>query len=98
MTEWRQVKLGDLYEVHHGLSKGRQFFGGGYPFVSFSTVLNHWFQPRAVGFTGAIHRKRTDLFEPFTRFFNQRQGLLAQICNVSEVKDRLLPKMMNGEA
>lgn len=45
MTEWRKVKLGELYEVHNGLSKGRQFFGSGYPFLSFSTVFNHWFLP-----------------------------------------------------
>lgn len=37
------------------------------------------------------------LFEPFTRFFNQRQGLLAQIRHLSEARDRLLPKLMNGE-
>lgn len=45
MTVWRKVKLGELYEVHNGLSKGRQFFGSGYPFLSFSTVFNHWFLP-----------------------------------------------------
>ena len=45
MTEWQKVKLGELYEVHNGLSKGRQFFGSGYPFLSFSTVFNHWFLP-----------------------------------------------------
>ena len=38
-----------------------------------------------------------ELFEPFTRFFNQRQGLLAQIRNLSEARDRLLPKLMSGE-
>ena len=24
MIEWKKVKLGELYEVHNGLSKGRQ--------------------------------------------------------------------------
>ena len=38
-----------------------------------------------------------ELFEPFTRFFNQRQGLLAQIHNLSEARDRLLPKLMSAE-
>lgn len=38
-----------------------------------------------------------ELFEPFTRFFNQRQGLLAQIRNLSEARDRLLPKLMSAE-
>lgn len=45
MKEWRKVKLGDLYEVHNGLSKGRQFFGTGYPFLTFSNVFNNWFLP-----------------------------------------------------
>ena len=39
-TAWRKVKLGDLYEVHNGLSKGRQFFGKGTPFLTFSNVFN----------------------------------------------------------
>ena len=42
---WEKVKLGKLYEVHNGLSKGRQFFGSGYPFLSFSTVFNNYFIP-----------------------------------------------------
>ena len=46
MSEWKKVKLGDLYEVHNGLSKGRQFFGSGYPFLTFSTVFNNWFLPK----------------------------------------------------
>ena len=45
MTERKVVKLGELYEVHNGLSKGREFFGSGYPFLSFSTVFNHFFIP-----------------------------------------------------
>lgn len=39
------VKLGCLYEVHNGLSKGRKFFGSGYPFLTFSDVFNNWFVP-----------------------------------------------------
>ena len=45
MSEWRKMKLGELYEVHNGLSKGRQFFGSGYPFLTFSNVFNNWFLP-----------------------------------------------------
>ena len=45
MNEWKKLKLGELYEVHNGLSKGRQFFGSGYPFLTFSTVFNNWFLP-----------------------------------------------------
>ena len=45
MEEWKEYKLGEIYEVHNGLSKGRQFFGSGYPFLSFSVIFNNWFIP-----------------------------------------------------
>lgn len=45
MNGWEKFKLGDLYSVHNGISKGKQFFGKGYPFLSFSTVFNNWFLP-----------------------------------------------------
>lgn len=45
MNDWEKIKLGELYNVHNGLSKGRQFFGTGFPFLSFSTVFNNWFLP-----------------------------------------------------
>lgn len=52
-SEWKEYNLGELYEVHNGLSKGRKFFGRGYPFLSFSTVFNRYFLPE----------KLTDLVE-----------------------------------
>ena len=45
MEKWKEYKLGDLYDVHNGLSKGGKFFGSGYPFLSFSTVFNNYFLP-----------------------------------------------------
>ena len=45
MSEWKIVKLGELYTVHNGLSKGKQYFGSGYPFLTFSTVFNNYFLP-----------------------------------------------------
>lgn len=42
---WEYVRLGELYKVHNGLSKGGKFFGSGLPFLSFSTVFNNWFLP-----------------------------------------------------
>ncbi len=45
MSEWTTIKLGDLYEVHNGLSKGGKFFGTGFPFLTFSTVFNNYFIP-----------------------------------------------------
>lgn len=43
--KWEKVKLGDLYTVHNGLSKGKKCFGTGFPFLSFSIVFNKWFIP-----------------------------------------------------
>ena len=43
--KWEKVKLGELYTVHNGLSKSREFFGSGFPFLSFSTVFNNYFIP-----------------------------------------------------
>lgn len=40
-----EYRLGDLYEVSNGLSKSGDFFGTGFPFLSFSTVLNNYFIP-----------------------------------------------------
>lgn len=48
MSEWKTIKLGELYEVHNGLSKGRKFFGKGYPFLSFTTVFNNYFLPKSL--------------------------------------------------
>ena len=45
MRECKKIKLRELYEVHNGLSKGKQFFGSGYPFLTFSNVFNNWFLP-----------------------------------------------------
>lgn len=45
MNEWKKVKLGELYTVHNGLSKSKDFFGSGYPFLTFSNVFNNWFLP-----------------------------------------------------
>ena len=45
MEEWKEYRLGELYDVHNGLSKGGKFFGSGYPFLSFSTVFNNYFLP-----------------------------------------------------
>lgn len=47
-TDWKKVKLGKIYEVHNGLSKGGKFFGSGFPFLSFSTVFNNWFIPETI--------------------------------------------------
>ena len=45
---FEKIALEDLYDVHNGLSKGGQFFGKGYPFISFSTVFNNYFLPEQI--------------------------------------------------
>ena len=46
--KWEKVKLGELYEVHNGLSKAGKFFSEGYPFLTFSTVFNNYFIPKQI--------------------------------------------------
>ena len=41
--------------------------------------------------------KNFELYQPFSKFYNQRQGLLSQIRLLTEARDRLLPKLMSGE-
>jgi len=48
MEEWKIYKLGDLYKVHNGLSKGGNFFGSGFPFLSFKIVFNNYFLPHTL--------------------------------------------------
>ena len=40
--------------------------------------------------------KNFELYQPFSKFYNQRQGLLSQIRLLTEARDRLLPRLMNG--
>ena len=40
--------------------------------------------------------KNFELYQPFSKFYNQRQGLLSQIRLLTEARDRLLPKLMSG--
>jgi type I restriction enzyme S subunit len=41
--------------------------------------------------------KNFELYQPFSKFYSQRQGLLSQIRLLTEARDRLLPKLMSGE-
>lgn len=46
--ELKTYKMGDLYTVSNGLSKGKTFFGQGYPFLTFSEVMNNFFVPETL--------------------------------------------------
>lgn len=48
MSNRSYVRLGELYEVHNGLSKGSKYFGSGYPFLTFSMVFNNYFIPNEI--------------------------------------------------
>lgn len=48
MEQWKIYKLGELYDVQNGLSKGGTFFGSGFPFLSFKTVFNNYFIPTRI--------------------------------------------------
>jgi type I restriction enzyme S subunit len=43
--EWKEYKVGDLYDVFSGLSKPREQFGFDYPFVTFKDVSQNYFLP-----------------------------------------------------
>jgi type I restriction enzyme, S subunit len=42
---WKEYKIAELYDVFSGLSKPREQFGFGYPFLTFKDVFNNYFLP-----------------------------------------------------
>ena len=67
MRECKKIKLGELYEVHNGLSKGKQFFGSGYPFLTFSNVFNNRFLPNELtSLVQSSEKEREITEEPLT--------------------------------
>lgn len=44
-SDWKEYKLDDIYEISSGLSKKRDEFGFGYPFLTFREVFNNYFLP-----------------------------------------------------
>lgn len=47
-NKWKQYKLGDLYDLFTGLSKPREEFGFGTPFITFRDVFNNYFLPENI--------------------------------------------------
>jgi type I restriction enzyme, S subunit len=43
--KFKEAKLNDLYNFSSGLSKGKKYFGYGYPFLSFKTIFNSYYLP-----------------------------------------------------
>ena len=48
MTELIKYKFSDLYEMGSGISSSKNQAGHGYPFASFSTVINNYFLPEVL--------------------------------------------------
>ncbi|CAG2534352.1 S subunit [Maribacter dokdonensis] len=46
---WKTFKFEELYDIASGLSKSRDQFGFGYPFVTFKDVFYNWFLPDKLG-------------------------------------------------
>ena len=42
---WSESNLSELYEFSSGLSKGRKYFGTGYPFLTYKEIFNNIFAP-----------------------------------------------------
>jgi type I restriction enzyme S subunit len=45
MSDWKEIPLGELYEIRSGLSKPKSDFGHGYPFLAFKDVFYNTFVP-----------------------------------------------------
>lgn len=45
MSEWQEYKLDQVYSFSSGLSKKREEFGFGYPFLAFKDVFHNFFVP-----------------------------------------------------
>ena len=46
---WEMCSIGDLYNVHNGLSKPAAFFGHGEGFLTFRDVFHNYFLPSSLG-------------------------------------------------
>ena len=46
---WKTYKFEQLFDISSGLSKSRDQFGFGYPFVTFKDVFYNWFLPEKLG-------------------------------------------------
>jgi type I restriction enzyme S subunit len=48
VSEWKYYNLSDYYSFSSGLSKGSEYFGSGYDFVSFKDVFDNFFLPETL--------------------------------------------------
>ena len=62
MKDWKECKLGDVYDFASGLSKPREDFGFGYPFVSFKDVFQNYFLPKHLSNLANTTEKERETF------------------------------------
>ena len=100
---------GDAYLVQRACSfRPKEEYMKGFIFQAIQELIK-FFKKTLVGATVAhLGKKHIDsielcipknfeLYQPFSKFYSQRQGLLSQIRLLTEARDRLLPKLMSGE-
>ena len=60
MSEWKIYKLGEIYDFASGLSKGKEFFGKGYDFVTFKDIFQNYFLPERLTALVESNQKERD--------------------------------------
>ena len=85
MEEWKEYKLGEIFDFNNGLSKGGKFFGHGYDFVSFKTVFKNHFLPNTLDDLVESSKKEREKFsvkegDVFLTRTSETQNELAYSC------------------
>ena len=83
--EWKEYKLGEIFDFNNGLSKGGKFFGHGYDFVSFKTVFKNHFLPNTLDDLVESSKKEREKFsvkegDVFLTRTSETQNELAYSC------------------
>lgn len=85
MEEWKEYKLGEIFDFNNGLSKRGKFFGHGYDFVSFKTVFKNHFLPNTLDDLVESSKKEREKFsvkegDVFLTRTSETQNELAYSC------------------
>ncbi|SHE42316.1 type I restriction enzyme, S subunit [Atopostipes suicloacalis DSM 15692] len=59
---WEETSLGEIFDYRSGLSKGRKYFGSGYPFLGFKDIFNNFFVPENLNeFVESTEKERDNM-------------------------------------
>jgi type I restriction enzyme S subunit len=92
---WKEVKLDVLYEFRSGLSKGKKFFGSGYPFLTYKEIKDY---PNATfnGFAKRLRPKNNEIYPEYAvcyfrseKFRNKAASMCSLITRASLNNDDL---------